>query len=95
MKSLARTFGNPWFHLVWIAYGAYWFFAEKANIGFDGWLALFTIAATFIIQSSQNTDTLALHVKLDALIHAASEASDDLMRAEEKTEAEIEQLRPC
>jgi low affinity Fe/Cu permease len=35
----------------------------------------------------------ALHAKLDALIHATDGASDALMRAEERDEAEIAELR--
>lgn len=57
-------------------------------------LALSMLAITFtqMVLAAQHRDTLALHAKLDGLIEV-TDASNDLIRAETKTEAEIDALR--
>lgn len=56
-------------------------------------LSIIAITLTQMVLASQRRDTMALHAKLDELIHATDTARDDLMKAEKKTEAEIEALR--
>lgn len=63
-------------------------------------LSIAAITLTQMVLNSQmhrEEDThrrdVALHAKLDELIRVTSEARDDLMQAEQKTEQEIEQLR--
>ena len=51
-----------------------------------------TFLMIFVLQHSQNRDATAIQAKLDELIHA-SEASNKLIRAEQLTEAEVEELR--
>lgn len=38
----------------------------------------------FVIQNTQNRDSAAIHTKLDALIHAMPDASDELTHIEEE-----------
>jgi len=45
-----------------------------------------------VLQHSQNRDATAIQAKLDELIRA-SDASNQLIRAEQLTEAEVEELR--
>ena len=51
-----------------------------------------TFLMIFVLQHSQNRDATAIQAKLDELIRA-SEASNQLIRAEQLTEAEVEDLR--
>jgi low affinity Fe/Cu permease len=51
-----------------------------------------TFLMVFVLQHSQNRDATAIQAKLDELIRA-SEASNELIRAEQLTEAEVEDLR--
>jgi low affinity Fe/Cu permease len=44
----------------------------------------------FIIQQSQNKDTIALHLKLNELIAASKNASNRLIDSEDLTEGEPE-----
>jgi low affinity Fe/Cu permease len=47
----------------------------------------------FLIQNTQNRDTLALHIKLDELIHAIETADDRIIRAEDETDEELADLK--
>jgi low affinity Fe/Cu permease len=47
----------------------------------------------FVIQSSQNRDGLALHLKLDELIKAVEGARNGLVAAEELDEAKLHELQ--
>jgi low affinity Fe/Cu permease len=55
-------------------------------------ISIVSLFLLFILQSSQSRDTLAMQIKLDALIDA-SEASDELQRIDEKTADEVKELR--
>ncbi len=47
----------------------------------------------FIIQQSQNKDTMALQLKLNELIAANNKASNRLIDIEDLTEAELQRLK--
>lgn len=66
-------------------------------LGTDRWLNLaiscLTLALLPLMAFADGVRNLALHAKLDALIHATAGADDALMRAEERSAPEIEALR--
>jgi hypothetical protein len=47
----------------------------------------------FLIQNTQNRDALAVHLKLDELIHGMETADDAVIRAEDETLEELEALK--
>lgn len=47
----------------------------------------------FLIQNTQNRDSLALHLKLDELLHAIGRARNTLVDLEDCTDEELERLR--
>ena len=67
--------------------------------GVDTWQLVINTATTivtflmvFLIQNTQNRDTTALQVKLDALIFATRGAKNQLAAAEHMSDEELEQL---
>lgn len=91
--QLAHWVGHPYMIAALGLFTGVWFVTEKANIGWDGFLAVFTMVATIVIQASQNRDTAAIHAKLDELLRVNEDARDDLRHVEELPEKEINNLR--
>jgi low affinity Fe/Cu permease len=52
-----------------------------------------TFLMVFLIQNTQNRDSMAVHLKLDEIIRAIDEADDDLIRAEDETDEELAELK--
>ena len=53
---------------------------------------IITFLMVFVIQNTQNRDTTALQIKLDALIFATRGARNHLAAAEHMTDSELERL---
>jgi len=96
----AHWTGHPLAFIVSLALVLAWGLSGPAFDYSDTWQLIINTATTvltflmvFVIQNSQNRDGKAIQAKLDELIRATKEARDDLLRAEDKTEAEIDALR--
>lgn len=55
---------------------------------------ILTLMLLPILQATQNRDGAALQVKIDELIRATADARNSLIGLEQRTESEIEELRP-
>jgi len=70
-------------------------------VGFNNtWLLILNTIATlnaalmvFIIQNTQNRESRALHLKIDELIRATKEATNELIAIEELEEEELEKIK--
>lgn len=70
-------------------------------LGFNNtWLLILNTIATlnaalmvFIIQNTQNRESKALHLKIDELIRATKEATNELIAIEELEEEELEKIK--
>lgn len=51
-----------------------------------------TFVLLFLLQRSQNKDTLAIQVKLNELLAAVHKASPELINVEKRTESEVREL---
>lgn len=75
--------------LVWGVSGPFFRWSDTWQLYANTITTIITFLMVFILQHTQNRDSLALHVKLDAIIRAIEGADDRLVRAEEESEEEL------
>jgi low affinity Fe/Cu permease len=79
--------------LVWAITGPLFKFSETWQLVINTGTTIITFLMVFLIQNTQNRDAKAVHLKLDELIRAMKEADNDLIRAEDETDAELRDLK--
>jgi low affinity Fe/Cu permease len=79
--------------LVWAISGPIFKFSETWQLVINTGTTIITFLMVFLIQNTQNRDAKAVHLKLDELIRAIKEADNDLIRAEDETDAELRGLK--
>jgi low affinity Fe/Cu permease len=97
-RLVSRAAGSPWAALLAVLVVVAWFiaglilgFSDTLQLVINTGTTIVTFLMVFVIQSSQNLDTQALHLKLDELLRAVADARSDLSRAEEMSPQELEQ----
>jgi low affinity Fe/Cu permease len=98
-SGLARFIGRPLMMILCLALAATSIVAyasrdELAITGTNLAINVLTLLFLPILQATQNRDGAALQAKLDELIKANKEASNDFIGLEDRPEEEIEELRP-
>ena len=78
--------------LVWAVSGPYFGFSDTWQLVINTSTTIVTFLMVFLIQNTQNRDTLALQLKLAELIIAAQGAKNDLATAEDLTEEDLDRL---
>ncbi|MCD6062822.1 MAG: low affinity iron permease family protein [Flavipsychrobacter sp.] len=76
--------------LAWGVTGTIFGFSDTWQLIINTGTTIVTFLMVFIIQQSQNKDTIALHLKLNELIAASKNASNRLIDSEDLTEGEPE-----
>ncbi|HEY7464524.1 MAG TPA: low affinity iron permease family protein [Candidatus Limnocylindria bacterium] len=96
--SLTRAVGTPWAMLAailvvvaWALTGPVFHFSDTWQLVINTGTTIVTFLMVFAIQTSQNREATALHLKIDELIRAHPGARNRLMAEETATEAEIEE----
>lgn len=79
--------------IVWVVTGPVFHYSDTWQLVINTGTTIITFLMVFIIQQSQNKDTLALQIKLNELIAANKNASNRLIDSEDLTAEELEVLK--
>ena len=98
-KGAARQTGRPLAFfaaagsiVVWIALGPVYGYSDTWQLVINTGTTIVTFLMVFLIQRSQNKDSLAIQLKLNELVAAMAGASNRLIDCEDMTEAELRAL---
>ena len=79
--------------LVWAATGPFFDYSETWQLIINTSTTIITFLMVFVIQTSQNKDTIAVQIKLNELIASNEKASNRLIDVEDLSAAELELLK--
>jgi low affinity Fe/Cu permease len=79
--------------VIWAACGPIAQFNDTWQLIINTSTTIITFLMVFLIQQSQNRDTLAMQLKLNELIASSKDASNHLIDIEDLTEEELEVLK--
>jgi len=92
--------GSPWAFVaavaiifVWAVTGPFFHFSDTWQLVINTGTTIVTFLMVFLIQSTQNRDATAIHLKLDELIRAVKSARNRLVDLEDLSDEELENLR--
>ncbi|HSW13377.1 MAG TPA: low affinity iron permease family protein [Solimonas sp.] len=79
--------------LAWLLSGPLFGYSETWQLLINTLTTVVTFLMVFVIQHSQNKDSIALHLKLNELLAAQREASNSLIAVEDLDEDELQLVR--
>jgi low affinity Fe/Cu permease len=79
--------------VVWAATGPVFHWSDTWQLIMNTASSIVTFLMVFLIQRSQNKDTLAIHVKLNEIIATMEGASKGIVSVEDLSEAELQKLK--
>ncbi|MGH7526018.1 MAG: low affinity iron permease family protein [Gemmatimonadales bacterium] len=79
--------------ILWVVTGPLFNFSDTWQLFINTGTTIVTFLMVFLIQNTQNRDSVAMQIKLDELIRATKAADNRLLNLEDLTEEEQEQLR--
>ena len=79
--------------VVWLISGPLFGFSDTWQLIINTSTTIITFLMVFVIQHSQNKDTMALQLKLNELIASHEKASNRLIDVEDLTDEELQQLK--
>jgi low affinity Fe/Cu permease len=99
-KATARFAGHPTAFLlavvvvlVWLVTGPLFSFSDTWQLVINTGTTIVTFLMVFLIQSTQNQDTIAIQIKLDELIRSHKAARNAVLDLEELNDYELEEIR--
>lgn len=98
--TITKITGSSWAFIVavfligvWVCSGPFFHFSDTWQLVVNTGTSVITFLMVFIIQQSQNKDTMALQLKLNELIAANNKASNRLIDVEDLTDNELKRLK--
>lgn len=98
-RKVAKFTGNPYVFIVavltilsWLISGPIFDFSNEWQLVMNTITSIITFLMVFIIQNSQNHDTKAMQLKLDAILYGIKEADDELIDLEDMSDEELDKL---
>jgi low affinity Fe/Cu permease len=79
--------------LVWLVTGPIFGFSDTWQLVINTGTTIVTFLMVFLIQNTQNRDSVAMQLKLDELIRALHGAHNALLDLEELAEGDLEKIR--
>ena len=79
--------------IIWAATGPLFAYSDTWQLVINTGTTIITFLMVFVIQQSQNKDTIALQIKLNELIASSQNASNRLIDVEDLTPGELETLK--
>jgi low affinity Fe/Cu permease len=79
--------------VVWLITGPIFGFSDTWQLVINTGTTIVTFLMVFLIQNTQNRDSMAMQLKLDELIRAMEGAHNALLDLEELTEKDLETIR--
>ena len=78
---------------IWALLGPVYHFSDTWQLVSNTGTTIITFLMVFLIQRSQNKDSLAIHLKLNEIVAALEGASNRLINVEDLTEQDVRTLR--
>jgi low affinity Fe/Cu permease len=98
-QAVSAAAGRPWTFglacalvLVWAATGPIFHYSDTWQLVINTGTTVVTFLMVFLIQATQNRDSLAIQAKLDELIHASA-ARNEFAGIDRLSEEELRTLR--
>ncbi len=98
-RKVAKFTGNPYVFIIavltilsWLISGPIFNFSNEWQLVMNTITSIITFLMVFIIQNSQNHDTKAMQLKLDAILYGIKEADDELIDLEDMSDEELDKL---
>jgi low affinity Fe/Cu permease len=99
-RATARAAGSPWAFglammivLLWGLTGPIFHYSDTWQLVINTGTTIITFLMVFLIQSTQNRDSEAMHLKLDELLRAQGGAHNAVLDIEEMSEEELDALK--
>jgi low affinity Fe/Cu permease len=79
--------------IIWAVTGPYFGYSDTWQLVINTGTTIVTFLMVFLIQATQNRDTLALQLKLDELIHGTKNARNEVAGIEEAADHVLEKAK--
>ena len=78
---------------IWAATGPFFRWSDTWQLVMNTASSIVTFLMVFLIQRSQNKDTLAMHLKLNEIITAIGPSSKEIVSVEDLSEPELQKIK--